>query len=313
MNRIVDKQGVQALAEEVFGPERVWVKQMRPTQLTVHLHFPHIHITNSAGQEHDLRDLWVRLVLTGINEYGDEDEDNSITADLQGMRTTFSLTEARKTYRHSHLSSSGLNWSSFCLGSGTPIAQSIEALEEAPTEENWLYLFHSLAPYLSWESLEGVPYITIGTLRGNSTSIPQEELERELERFLPLLPLDAWDYRDTLLPIEDHPGLLEAFHTHSAIRCRVGSPESQEAQCHEQELLLQDRLDTFLWKAGESDQRLIPLQVLPEGSATSLSPEIIRSYTRLLETKSKAFIQKIQHERYKQPRFSTVFGPVGAF
>ena len=119
----------------------------------VYVHFPEVTISNSVEQSHVMRDIYLHFMV----------RDNLVH--LNGIkRTTYTEKEIRNNYLFSHCSSSydPTNWTvnSFCFGS-TDIADLRESVRHNGRKAVFkdLYFFlEAIKEYLSWESLEGVPY-----------------------------------------------------------------------------------------------------------------------------------------------------------
>ena len=132
------------------------------------IHFPEINITNSQGESHIIRDLYVRTVIL-LNPYRYWFGKNN---NFSGTRTTFTLEECASGYSHSHLHPGTIIHefnNEFCLGSG-PIAvlfneHSMENGKAIDNNDDFINAFYSFLytvnSYVSWESLEGMPYFKL--------------------------------------------------------------------------------------------------------------------------------------------------------
>jgi hypothetical protein len=141
------------------------------------IHFPQFTITNSLEQSHVIRDLYVRSTFIVKSDVSFE------LQHLRGLRATISTKEYIGGYSHSHLGTKDFNSESsrgafkkFCLGSGTGIANTQTMLNNQLLEQSIAIPNYNIDPnmfklymmqiktYINWESLEGVPYLTIGNL-----------------------------------------------------------------------------------------------------------------------------------------------------
>ena len=197
------------VATEIFGRDRWsgtfgitvkknidWKKPKRMSDITFNLdiHFPNLTITNSKHESIDLTDMYFRLEF---------DSDGSIG--LLGTRGSISLPEFENNYSHSHLQSNTKigEYTNFCLGNGE-IDDQRNALEIALTGlKDFLEKGHSgsyatledihkdirirtthlllqIEPYLSWESIEGGPYISMKDIFNRNGSV--RPLSRSDER-----------------------------------------------------------------------------------------------------------------------------------
>lgn len=130
-------------------------------QLNVKIHFPRIDIVNRDRNSHIIKDLFV---LFSVDIFHKIDY-------LKGSRATYHPIEYQWNYRHSHLGAArDYSFSSFCLGSESPLSFSKIMLEEELTKynTNWsdsfLFFLNQIKAYLNYESLEGGPYIKMATL-----------------------------------------------------------------------------------------------------------------------------------------------------
>ncbi len=126
--------------------------------LVIKIYFPEIKIRNRNKAEHTIKDLFVFLVLDPFKGFVP-------FIQLFGYRTTYSLDEALNNYVHSHLSGKTFDndncnqaASHFCLGSGS-IIDALSRMRQAPTRRNIEIFIMELETYVSWESLEGGPYM----------------------------------------------------------------------------------------------------------------------------------------------------------
>ena len=147
-------------------------------KLNVIIHFPKLTLTNRDNKYHTIRDLFVKF---SINIYHKLDI-------LEGTRTTFHPIEHQKKYKHSHLSaSSDLSFKNFCLGSDAPISFTKILLEEELTKPNtnwtdtFLFFLNQIKAYVSYESLEGGPYIKISALVSNDYTLERNIGALQLE------------------------------------------------------------------------------------------------------------------------------------
>lgn len=123
--------------------------------------YPEFIITNSYRREHTIRDLVVIHQVAYRNGH-------VYTKHPMGGRLSKTLLEIVAGYQQSHLGSrSGWNknpfndYSRFCVGGDTDVSRMIAEFEvEIDWDRYELYLF-CIDSMITWESLEGVPYIKI--------------------------------------------------------------------------------------------------------------------------------------------------------
>ena len=131
--------------------------------------YPEIEITNTNKEKHTIKNLVVVFSLKWDSYFKKWKID-----EMTGLRLTLSYLELKKSYSHSHLSSSSLtgNFKSmtsakFCLGSSTLGMSIAEYNTESNKEQSNLVLegiLYTLDTYVTWESLEGVPHNYIRNL-----------------------------------------------------------------------------------------------------------------------------------------------------
>jgi hypothetical protein len=139
--------------------------------ITYLIRFPEIRIKNSREQEHIIKNFYVCLTF---------DLHFRLIGKIRGFKTTYSAVEILNSYVHSHLTvrrPKGIveNYqcrTEFCLGIGQPIELSIVKLNNLYDEEILTSLCVQLESYLSWESLEGNPYVKIEGLVKRNNYIP---------------------------------------------------------------------------------------------------------------------------------------------
>lgn len=120
--------------------------------------YPKFTISNSEGRTHQIRDLFVFHSFKYSN-------DSVHPYKLEGGRFSKTEQEIISNYQQSHLGSCG-QWttnpfycSNFCIGSNTDVSLMMAEFEvEMDFDRYELFLF-CVDSMITWESLEGVPYI----------------------------------------------------------------------------------------------------------------------------------------------------------
>lgn len=122
----------------------------------VFVYFPEVTISNSVEQSHVMRDIYLYFII----------RDTYVSLNAI-KRTTYTEKEIRNNYLFSHCSSSynPTDWTvnSFCFGS-TDVADLRESVRyngRKAVFKNLYFFLEAIKEYLSWESLEGVPYRNI--------------------------------------------------------------------------------------------------------------------------------------------------------
>ena len=158
---------------DVYGEEHVDFQDR-----IVVVWFPEIIITNSVEQSHLMRDVYLRFQIYGSGEV-------SLTHLNRG---TVTEREYRNNYQFSHCNTYNVQeWcSSFCFGE-TPIKDlryKLKNKDKLFVFKNLKFFLESLKEYLSWESLEGVPFNKIDNVINNTNrwySSNYEISENDLE------------------------------------------------------------------------------------------------------------------------------------
>jgi hypothetical protein len=219
----VDPEKIADLARGIFGEDRVTVSGERGDFFLV-IHFPEIDLTNSLGQKNKILDLFVQIRCNKIGQ----DPGFVCFIELQGARTTWSRAELNSGYNHSHLPSGGVLfptegqvWNRFCLGS-SEIRMIVDNVRLSGQEENWMLLLLSLKNYVSWESIEGGPHMSIRSITKagtGSTTVANSVLVNELLIMMKKIPLELWEYSPSGFVLNaNNPDVQEFFNKNSTIR-----------------------------------------------------------------------------------------------
>ena len=140
--------------------------------------YPKFTITNSQGRTHEIRDLFVMHSFRYSN--------NSIHPYiLEGGRFSKTDLEISSGYQQSHLGSLS-GWKanpfycgSFCVGSDTDVSRMLAEFEvEMDFDRYELFLF-CVDSMITWESLEGVPYIKMETVKNANSQRVINSSERD--------------------------------------------------------------------------------------------------------------------------------------
>lgn len=118
--------------------------------------FNNVTISNSEDKSLDIKDLIVALDMSHYCQ----------VLGLIGGRLTLSFEEWVSNYRHSHLNAcnnQNIYIRDFCLGN-SEISDLITQLKRDFDVDRFKLLLYSLRTYVSWESLEGVPYMRLSNV-----------------------------------------------------------------------------------------------------------------------------------------------------
>lgn len=128
------------------------------------IHFPKFEITNGYNV-HTIEDLFVKIPTNS--------QHTRITGSLLGLRASLSVLEVTTGYRHSHLPSGHNGFQNFCLGNTVNNDLMIDLIDSAIDYDKLLVFLYQLDGYVRWESKDGVPYISIDSIKkqaGRSTN-----------------------------------------------------------------------------------------------------------------------------------------------
>jgi hypothetical protein len=118
---------------------------------------PDFIITNSLGTQRLIRGLVVRFSLN---------PSFFSLSDMRGYRIFYSKKERVQGYQHSHLKTRQDKFTPFCTGhAGTPWSVFLNTLQTTPlSPSNAAVISNQLLSFLSWESVEGAPYVLLNSL-----------------------------------------------------------------------------------------------------------------------------------------------------
>lgn len=134
--------------------------------LYVKIIFPDITITNTRNESHNIKNLVVTFKLKKSDSYLAA---TMCPSELEGTRAFMTFKEWFVGYNHSHLPSykpggfdKVLLTSAFCTGSDTEIVNTMTELNiDGYTEEQFELFLYCLNTVTEYESIEGVPFISM--------------------------------------------------------------------------------------------------------------------------------------------------------
>jgi len=147
---------IYEIAEKILQiemPGNYWINRSNGC---IYLRYPSITLTNDTGETHTVEDLIIKLSVNNTQTCFNA---------MYGWRAALSQREVNNIYGHSHLRQDLYNFQSFCMGSGTPMSKIYEKAKISLTPAEFGLYLAQLNAYLSWESLEGNPYISISNLK----------------------------------------------------------------------------------------------------------------------------------------------------
>lgn len=131
------------------------------------VHFPEVTVTNEKDKSVDIKDLWIKVVVSC---------EGKIRGTFGVNRSHYPVTHIMSNYQHSH--TPGINKDNFkrfqspCLGSG-PIMSTIVTLQIGYDEAIWKLFCLELDRYVRIESIAGVPYRHLEDISVCSKSLAQ--------------------------------------------------------------------------------------------------------------------------------------------
>lgn len=131
--------------------------------------YPKFIITNSQGRTHEIRDLFVfhsfKWTNGSVHPYK-----------LEGGRFSKTDLEVSSSYQQSHLGSHS-SWknnpfycSNFCIGSDTDVSLMMAEFEVQMDYDRYELFLFCVDSMITWESLEGVPYIRMEVVKNANSN-----------------------------------------------------------------------------------------------------------------------------------------------
>lgn len=139
--------------------------------------YPKFTITNSQGRSHEIRDLFVfhsfKWTNGSIHPYK-----------LEGGRFSKTDLEVSSSYQQSHLGSHS-SWrenpfycSYFCVGSSTDVSLMMAEFEVQMDYDRYELFLFCVDSMITWESLEGVPFIRMEVVKNANSNRVMSSSER---------------------------------------------------------------------------------------------------------------------------------------
>lgn len=172
------------------------------------LHFPQITIKNRDKKSHLIKDLFVRIPLSihkDAFETLESIEKLRIGGIIQGCRTTVSFNEYCSSYLHSHLKRRNFMsrpiYSTFCTGSGDINTYHMNINSDGVKESNVIPYLIQIMTLISYESLEGNPYVKLQYIMPRGSSSINNQMDNAYGISINLLD-DILDYhkKNNLIP-----------------------------------------------------------------------------------------------------------------
>lgn len=142
-----------------------YVETYYNTIYSLYIYWPEVKVTNENDKSVIIQDVFVRIKTSAQGLPFNEPEPFTV------LKTSFSKLQWNRRYIHSHVREySSFGFKHICLGSG-PIKRTISKLRDFPDDVLALKLFFwELDKVMHVESLTGVPYIRLTSLRDDSST-----------------------------------------------------------------------------------------------------------------------------------------------
>lgn len=289
---IYKREDVTAIANSIFGEERVDSVEHGSFEYDIIIHFPEFVISNREGRFRTIKDLYIKLNVR-MNDM--DGSSYKVNLDMDGVRTTFTLSEVNSNYSHSHLCTANIgSWQNFCLGSDF-MATLIQNVEMDLTEENWYLLFFSMMNYLKWESIDSTPYIKMQSIK-YGRALGEGPVKKELGRIIEDTPKEIWGYTDRLELVPNHPSIMEFFDKESKIRKLSTKTEKSVG--------VDTKLQMDKLKVHSISFKGVKLPYVIENDVSTIDSHItipvVEEYCRIINDELSTFSKKLEYETRKQ-------------
>lgn len=155
-------QLVENTLREYYHEDNYSIRKINSYNYEIAIKFDRITLTNTPGQQHIIRELYVFIDLifdAVLLKF-------KMNHKIRGQRGILTNSEKVNDYRHSHLSNEG--W--FCTGE-TQFRNHLATLSSGFTKIDLDILFLLLNQYVAWESLEGGPYRRMSDIKPREQQI----------------------------------------------------------------------------------------------------------------------------------------------
>lgn len=151
VGQIYDEENYEIIYEYGFMPGQ------NHNNFHIYFQFPNLTISNSIEVSHQIENLIT--MWRGKHHFNNNSSIFQISYGMKGLRTTFSAKDAFYNYSHSHLSSGSFGyWDEFCMGD-RHFMSNINTFNQHTNELEFETMLIAMLDHVSWESLEGGPYM----------------------------------------------------------------------------------------------------------------------------------------------------------
>lgn len=304
---VVGADKLYDIAAEIFGEERVYIKKdlLDSSKYNLVVYYPEFNITNSAGETHKIRDLYIVFVIVVDVKSLGKKSGYKASISFQGTRRGWSVKEWQTGYAHSHLPGRADAPVTFCLGS-SDFGILLENVKLHLGEEDWRMALLSLTNYVEWESMEGGPHAYMSQI-GYTKKPSAREIMYDCATFIDKIPKQCWEYRDGSLRLI-LGSRLEAILAENA---KMKSPMSKE-ELEKDAQAVRNRAGQqhpFIFKGMKVGMKLHTEDL--EAEEGTMAPAMVGYYVEQLEKTTKAFLNKYAYEQCKNRNKERAFREIG--
>lgn len=276
---------------DVYGEE--YVDRISEDQVVVW--WPEITIRNSCEQSHVMRDVYLKFLL------------RSESVKVYGIRRgTLIEEEIRNDYVFSHCSTSNIfGWTNdnFCFGD-TAIANLRHQISNSRIQvfKNLKFFLQAINEYLSWESLEGVPYRKIDNVicdrnKWKDASCNVYEFDKYYNHIINNIDSFSYEFSDRPYILDNSKIaelLTEAFPEDCYPYLEGRSVRDNGANFD----ISQYSIEPMIFKGGRRQFTFIPAQKREDNLPKRIHNDILQGTVNLINNKFEEFYTKKKIDEY---------------
>lgn len=290
----------------------LWEVVVESRLVTLTIHFPIVHMTNSDNDKHVMKDMYIHLSA---------DPSGRFVGKVKGERATVTLQEYLAKFTHSHLPfTDTLAKSAFCMSDNNIeiLSSDIRRVAYFDKPTYWIRRFEAIVfqmnDYLAWESIEGSRYCYINHVgavnsegvRINIDSEASRILEKIREQNAPLPPM-SYVY-GTGFVVEDTTDEFENWLLPYAITKQIKLADGSFVRISENKnntkSFIPPNSSTITFK-GQTIRKYVQV---PEANQDEESINKARKYCdRAVKEKVVDYINKKLHEIFREKCLRTEF------
>jgi len=226
----------------------------------IYLQFPNLVVSNSIEMTHNIENMITRMDGSHYKGKGDGKDTFSIDRKLRGMRTKYSPEDAYYGYHHSHLSTGSCGWNGFCMGDEHFMSRTSTMFERNTSFIELEAALIGVLDHISWESLEGGPYIKMEDIGGGEAQV-----------------VNSTEFHRTL-----------KIHSRSAIRRIFNSIKKKD-------LTLLKKAFSLKMQSNKEVTYVLDKRIFAEQFSKMYDPDVIRSINRDFELNEYMYVPSEDH------------------